>query len=163
MKRNNLLPKLDQKVRFEYAKVEDFSMQKGNGMFAGKVIFNPTILLTNLQTRINQRTTHVNHMWIIASLNVLEKNLHIGDTISFTARIMKYEKMDANSNLMITDVGFDFIQNINVISSETNGKSLYQYFRKCLYRNDVIISDKYLNWIYKNITTQENCKSVIKN
>ena len=162
MKRTNLLPGLNQKVRFEYAKIDNFSVEKSDDIFAGKIVFNPTILLINLSARLNYQIAKINHVWVNVTISLLKMNLHIGDTISFTARIMKYEKFNSDINLNVIDIGFNYIYNVNIISTEKNGKSLNDYLLECIYRNDMIIPDKYLNYAYKYILTEKNNKLIEK-
>ena len=73
---------------------------------------------------------------------------------------MKYEKIDCNSNLNIVDIGFNYIHNVNIISSENNNKSLNDYLIESIYRPDMIVPDKYLEWAYKNIITKKNYKLI---
>ena len=93
MKRQNLAPGLNQKVRFEYSRIDKFSMEINTNNFAGRDVFVPTILLVDLKARVNYQVAKIDHIWIFATEELMKMNLHINDTISFTARIMKYEKI----------------------------------------------------------------------
>ena len=55
MKRDSLKKNIGNKIRFNYAKVENFSIIKNNKYrtYNNKILFEPTLLLTDLYTQYN--------------------------------------------------------------------------------------------------------------
>ena len=163
MKRQNLLPGLNQRIRFEYCKVDRFSMEKNNNNnFVGRDVFIPTILLVDLKARMNYQIAKIDHIWIFATEELLKMNLHINDTISCTARPMKYEKIDRNNNVYITDVGFNYIHNVKLLSHEKNNLSLHDYLLDMIFDDNLIIPSKILEYVYRDILPEKRLDFINK-
>ena len=158
MKRQSLAPGLNQRVRFEYSRVDKFSMEINTNNFTGRDIFVPTILLVDLKARVNYQIAKIDHIWIFATEELMKMNLHINDTISFTARIMKYEKIDKNSNTHVMDIGFNYIHNIKLLSCEKNNRSINDHLLDAMYNDNFIIPGKFLEYIYRDILPEKRHK-----
>lgn len=149
------------RTRFTYARVSQFSVVKPSGKYSDRIIFTPTMLLTNLRiesNRISQPTT-LSHSWILITDELLKYNFYIDDIISFTSSISSITnngKKDISNHI-------PKLTNIKILSKGKDEKLSFNSFLKdAMWNKKFLLSDKFMKHYYI-VNKEKNIEDMLNN